>query len=84
MGYEAGEAKEVFGMLQSQKFRLHKASQKTLSELPMDLEAGEREAIALASGGLITSVRREMDHLIEVGTWIDEKFYHRVLQEYGK
>ena len=34
--------------------------------------------------GLITSVRREMDHLIEVGIWIDEKFYHRVLQEYGE
>lgn len=115
------EAKQVHGMLQTQKFCLHKASKKILSELPSDLGVGEREAIALAietkvdlvilddqqgrsvafekglsttgtigviiegrEQGLITSVRREMDHLIEAGMWIDEKFYHRVLQEFGE
>jgi len=40
------------------------------------IEAGER--------GIIPSVRRELDHLIEAGMWIDEAFYHRILQEFGE
>lgn len=34
--------------------------------------------------GLISSVRRELDRLIEAGLWIDELFYHRILQEFGE
>jgi len=34
--------------------------------------------------GLIPSVRRELDRLIEAGIWIDEAFYHRILQEFGE
>jgi len=34
--------------------------------------------------GIIPSVRRELDRLIEAGMWIDEVFYHRILQEFGK
>lgn len=34
--------------------------------------------------GIITSVRRELDRLIEAGMWIDEVFYHRVLQEFDE
>jgi hypothetical protein len=33
---------------------------------------------------MIPSVRRELDCLIEAGMWIDEVFYHRVLQEFGE
>jgi len=42
------EAKQVQTLLQSQNFRLRKATKRTLDELPLDLGAGEREAIALA------------------------------------
>jgi len=34
--------------------------------------------------GIIPSVRRELDHLIEAGMWIEEAFYHRILQEFGE
>lgn len=34
--------------------------------------------------GLIPSVRYELDHLIEAGMWIDEMFYHRILQEFNE
>ncbi len=34
--------------------------------------------------GLIPSVRRELDRLIEAGIWIDEVFYHRILQEFSE
>lgn len=34
--------------------------------------------------GLIPSVRHELDRLIEAGMWIDEVFYHRILQELGE
>jgi len=33
---------------------------------------------------MIPSVRHELDHLIEAGMWIDETFYHRILQEFGE
>lgn len=33
---------------------------------------------------MIPSVRHELDHLIEAGMWIDEAFYHRILQEFGE
>lgn len=32
--------------------------------------------------GLIVSLRRELDRLVEAGMWLDEVFYHRLLQEY--
>lgn len=31
---------------------------------------------------MISSVRLELDRLIEAGMWIDEAFYHRILQEF--
>lgn len=34
--------------------------------------------------GIIPSVRRELDRLIEAGMWIDELFYHRILREFGE
>ncbi len=34
--------------------------------------------------GLVASVRRELDRLIEAGIWIDEAFYHRILQEFDE
>jgi predicted nucleic acid-binding protein len=34
--------------------------------------------------GIIPSVRRELDRLIEAGMWIDEVFYHRILQEFDE
>jgi len=34
--------------------------------------------------GIIPSVRCELDRLIEAGMWIDEIFYHRILQEFGE
>jgi uncharacterized protein len=34
--------------------------------------------------GLLTSIRRELDRLVEAGMWLDELFYHRVLQEFGE
>jgi len=34
--------------------------------------------------GRIPSVRRELDRLIEAGMWVDEAFYHRILQEFGE
>ena len=40
------------------------------------LEAWERS--------MISSMRRELDRLIEAGMWIDEGFYHRILQESGE
>ncbi|MDI9390514.1 MAG: DUF3368 domain-containing protein [Synergistota bacterium] len=115
------EAKQVQILLQSQNFRLRKATKRTLDGLSLDLGAGEREAIALAlevtadlvilddqqgrrvayekglsitgtlgiliearERGMIPSVRCELDRLIEAGMWIDEAFYHRILQEFGE
>jgi uncharacterized protein len=40
------------------------------------IEARERK--------LIASIRKELDHLIEVGMWLDEVFYHRILKEYNE
>lgn len=40
------------------------------------IEARERK--------LISSIRQEMDHLIEAGMWLDEGFYHRILQEFDE
>ena len=34
--------------------------------------------------GVIPSVRRELDRLVEAGMWIGEAFYHRILQEFGE
>jgi hypothetical protein len=34
--------------------------------------------------GLISSIRTELDRLIEAGMWLDEVFYHRILQEFGE
>jgi predicted nucleic acid-binding protein len=34
--------------------------------------------------GLIPSLRPELDRLIEAGMWIDEIFYHRLLQEFDE
>lgn len=34
--------------------------------------------------GLLPSIRRELDRLIEAGMWLDELFYHRILQEFGE
>lgn len=34
--------------------------------------------------GMLKSVRHELDRLIESGLWLDERFYHRVLREYGE
>jgi len=115
------EVEQVRTLLQSQEFRLQRARERTLDEVPLDLGAGEREAIALAlevkadlvilddqqgrdsarerglpvtgtvgiliearERRLIPSVRHELDHLVEVGMWIDEPFYHRILQEFGE
>lgn len=33
---------------------------------------------------MISSVRRELDRLVEAGLWIDEVFYHRILQEFDE
>jgi predicted nucleic acid-binding protein len=115
------EVEQVRTLLQNRGFRLQRATERTLDEVPPDLGAGEREAIALAleimadlvilddqqgrhvareqglpvtgTGGIlieaqerrmIPSVRHELDHLIEAGMWIDEAFYHRILQEFGE
>ncbi len=34
--------------------------------------------------GIIPSVRRELDRLVEAGMWIDEMFYHGILQGLGE
>ena len=34
--------------------------------------------------GLIPSIRLELDRLIEAGMWLNEAFYHRILQEFGE
>lgn len=34
--------------------------------------------------GMIPSVRCELDRLIEVGMWVHEVFYHRIIQEFGE
>jgi hypothetical protein len=34
--------------------------------------------------GVIPSVRHELDRLIEAGIWLDEAFYHRILEEFGE
>jgi hypothetical protein len=34
--------------------------------------------------GLISSVRHELGRLVEAGLWIEEAFYHRILQEFGE
>lgn len=34
--------------------------------------------------GLVSSVRHELDRLTEAGMWINEAFYHRILQELGE
>jgi len=33
---------------------------------------------------LISSLRHELDRLIEAGMWISEIFYHRILKEFGE
>jgi predicted nucleic acid-binding protein len=33
---------------------------------------------------LISSIRLELDHLIEAGMWLDEVFYHRILNEFSE
>lgn len=33
---------------------------------------------------MLSSVRGELDHLVEAGMWIDEAFYHRILQEFDE
>jgi hypothetical protein len=33
---------------------------------------------------MIPSVRRELDRLVEAGMWINEAFYHRILQEFDE
>jgi predicted nucleic acid-binding protein len=33
---------------------------------------------------MISSVRSELDRLVEAGMWIDEVFYHRILQEFDE
>ena len=33
---------------------------------------------------LVSEIRPELDRLIEAGMWLDEVFYHRVLQEFGE
>jgi hypothetical protein len=33
---------------------------------------------------LIPSIRPELDRLIEAGMWLNEAFYHRILQEFGE
>lgn len=35
-------------------------------------------------GGVIPSIRHELDRLIEAGIWLDEAFYHRILKEFGE
>ncbi len=40
------------------------------------IEARERK--------LIASIQQEMDRLIEAGMWLDEVFYHRILQEFDE
>jgi len=42
------ETELIQSLLQRQKFQLRQATKRTLEELPPDLGAGEREAIALA------------------------------------
>lgn len=115
------EAKRIQALLRNRKFHLSTTSKRALSEVPKDLGAGEREAIALAveskadliilddkegrrvarskglrvtgtlglliearERGLIPSIRRELDHLMEAGIWINEALYHRILQEFGE
>lgn len=34
--------------------------------------------------GLVSSMRSELDRLVDAGLWIDESLYDRVLREYGK
>lgn len=34
--------------------------------------------------GLISSIRPELDRLVEVGMWVNEGFYHRLLSEFGE
>lgn len=57
----------------------HVAREKGLSvtgTIGILLEAWERS--------MISSVRRELDRLIEAGMWMDEVFYHRIVQECGE
>lgn len=35
-------------------------------------------------GGVIPSIRHELDRLIEAGIWLDEAFYHRILKEFAE
>jgi len=90
------EVEQVRTLLQSRGFRLQRATERTLDEIPPDLGAGEREAIALAlevmadlvvlddQQGRHVARERGLPHLIEAGMWIDEAFYHRILQEFGE
>jgi predicted nucleic acid-binding protein len=34
--------------------------------------------------GLIASIRKELDHLVEAGLWLSEAFYHRILNEFDE
>ena len=115
------EASRIRALLQNRSFHLQHATHTMLEGLPVDLGAGEREAIALAleerarfvviddqqgrriarargvsvtgtvgviiearGRGMIPSVRRELDRLVEAGLWMDEVFYHRLVQEFGE
>lgn len=44
----------------------------------------EAQQIEMLIQGLLPSIRRELDRLVEAGMWLDELFYHRVLQEFGE
>jgi len=54
----------------------HEKGLSVTGTLGIIIEARER--------GMIPSVRCELDRLIEAGMWIDEAFYHRILQEFGE
>jgi uncharacterized protein len=40
--------------------------------------------IEARAGDMLSSVRGELDRLIEAGMWIYEAFYHRILQEFDE
>jgi Predicted nucleic acid-binding protein, contains PIN domain len=64
----------------------------------LDDERGRREArrhgldvtgaigvlIEAKEQDLVSSLRRELDRLVEAGLWVDEALYDRVLREYGE
>ncbi|HHV53354.1 MAG TPA: DUF3368 domain-containing protein [Synergistaceae bacterium] len=66
---------KTFGDQQGRRVAYEKGLSVT-GTLGILIEARER--------GMIPSVRCELDRLIEAGMWIDEAFYHRILQEFGE